>query len=371
MRDQEAALDGQAPLVLLANGDIVNGLAVGLVTTPEGRRLKLRLVSPLAVREGEHVLVRPERVRRITAIACSHIFDPEAATVLLLDGRQLPARSIQWRESGLAILTEKGLTDIPFADIADVEFPDVDLTTAVLDDTRFANPTLAGAISRFTLRGGATLTASRVHRKADVAGKEKEKGKQLPPHFTYHIHPAWSSQEISVPEEEIAWCSYRAADEVPLSLLPMKIHANRRLLGPAKPCRRNEGATGECLLVGGGRESDLGFATHSYSELAVTLPAGAKSLSLSVAMDHVSGKGGCARCRIFANHAGGRELWKSRVFRGNEIAKETGELPVENVKEAILVTEYAHDDRPPGADPLDIRDDVLWLNPLIKMDTKQ
>jgi len=152
----------------------------------------------------------------------------------------------------------------------------------------------------------------------------------------------------------------------------MEICANRRLLGQVEPCRRNETATGECLLTGGGRESDLGFATHSYSELAVTLPPGARSLSLAVAMDRASGKGGCVRCRIFANHAGGKELWKSRIFRGHEQAQETRELNVENVKQAVLVTDYAHDDRPQGADPFDIRDEVLWISPLVTVDsTKQ
>jgi hypothetical protein len=368
MRDQEAALEGQAPLVMLANGDCVNGLAVGLVTGPEGPRLKLRLVSPLSSDAGEHVLVRPDQVRRITSTVVSHNLEPAPGTVWLTDWRKLSARSLRLGDSGLAILTDKGLVEVPYDRIADAVFPNVDLTAAVLEDRRFANPALVGAISRFTLRGGATLTSGRVDREAELVTRKN--GKQGLPHVTYRIQPVWSSQAILVPEEEIAWCSYRAANEVPLALLPMEILANRGLLGPAKPCRRNEGATGECLLAGGGRESDLGFSTHSYSELAVTLPPGASSLSLSVAMDHASGKGGCVRCRIFANRVGGKELWKSRVFRGNEAAKETGKLDVESVEQVVLVTEYAHDDRPPGADPLDIRDDVLWLNPLLKMAVK-
>jgi hypothetical protein len=141
--------------------------------------------------------------------------------------------------------------------------------------------------------------------------------------------------------------------------LPAETRANRRLLGRAEPWLRNETAAGEILLCGGGRESDLGIATHSYSEVAFTLPSGAKTLSLAVAMDRAVGAGGCVRCRIFADRMDGKELWESYVLRGND---------VEGVKQVILVTEYAHDDRPEGADPLDIRDDVLWLSPLVKLD---
>src|SRR6185295_10853217 len=107
---------------------------------------------------------------------------------------------------------------------------------------------------------------------------------------------------------------------------------------------------------------------HSYSELAFALPSGAKSLSLAVALDRAVGEGGCVRCRIFADSLSGKELWESYVLRGSDEAKATGELDVEGVKQVIFVTEFAHEDRPEGADPLDIRDDVLWLSPLVRLD---
>ena len=41
IRDQMAAVEGKAPLVMLANGDVVNGSAVGLVEAAGGSRLKV------------------------------------------------------------------------------------------------------------------------------------------------------------------------------------------------------------------------------------------------------------------------------------------------------------------------------------------
>jgi len=40
-----------------------------------------------------------------------------------------------------------------------------------------------------------------------------------------------------------------------------------------------------------------------------------------------------------------------------------GDVDVEGVKQVIFITEYAHDDRRMGADPLDIRDDRPLAQP--------
>lgn len=365
LRDQTAEVEREAPLVMLANGDVVNGSIIEMVEEAGGPRLKVQLETPLMPVAGTHVLVRTDRVRRIVGTAVSIRSEPGAGTVLLTDGRKLLARSIRWREYGLAILTEAGVVEATYAIIADAVFPGVDLASAVLEDNLFAGGTSPGAISRFTLTSGATLTASRVSRELERVRMGRNRSA---PQVYYYMQPAWSSHAIAVPEQEIAWCSYRGADEAPLSLLPAETHANRRLLGQAKPWRRNETAAGESLLAGGGRESDLGIATHSYSELAFALPSGAKTLSLTVALDRAVGEGGCVRCRIFADSLSGKELWESDILRGSDEAKETGELDVDGVKQVILVTEFAHEDRPEGADPLDIRDDVLWLNPLVRLD---
>jgi hypothetical protein len=43
-------------------------------------------------------------------------------------------------------------------------------------------------------------------------------------------------------------------------------------------------------------------------------------------------------------------------------------LDVAGLVRVVLVTEFAHEDRPAGADPLDIRDQVCWLDPLVRLD---
>lgn len=364
VRDQTSEVGWEVPLLVLANGDVVNGSPVGLVESEGGPRLKVQLETPLVPVSGTHLLVRPDRIRRIVGAAATRRAESPAGSILLADGRKLLARSIRWREYGLAILTEAGVVEANYSDVADAVFPGVDLMSAVLEDNLFASSTSPGAIARFTLSSGATLTASRVSREVErVHGRRRSQ-----PQVYYYMQPAWSSHALAVPEQEIAWCSYRGADEAPLSLLPADTILNRRLLGQAEPWRRNETAMGGSLLSGGGSVSDLGIATHSYSELAFMLPAGAKTLSLAVSLDRSVGDGGCVRCRIFAESLSGKELWESDILRGSDGEKETGDLDVEEVKQVILVTEYAHEDRPEGADPFDIRDSVLWLSPLVRLD---
>jgi hypothetical protein len=43
-------------------------------------------------------------------------------------------------------------------------------------------------------------------------------------------------------------------------------------------------------------------------------------------------------------------------------------VDVTGIKKLLLVTEFAHEGRPKGADPFDIRDAVVWLSPLVKLD---
>jgi hypothetical protein len=70
-----------------------------------------------------------------------------------------------------------------------------------------------------------------------------------------------------------------------------------------------------------------------------------------------------------ADHqASSRVLWDSGILQGKDAARRAGPIEVAGIGRVQLVTEYAHEERPKGADPLDIRDCVVWLAPLIKLD---
>jgi hypothetical protein len=59
-------------------------------------------------------------------------------------------------------------------------------------------------------------------------------------------------------------------------------------------------------------------------------------------------------------------IWNSDFLRGGDAPVETN-VNLRDVKELTFVADSAHEGRPAGADPLDIRDDVVWLRPLLKL----
>jgi hypothetical protein len=369
IRDRHLAGVLKRPFVLLANGDCVGGTVVRL--QPDEGRLssvssaQLELEPPLMPVSGTLLSVRTDRIQRI--VASAHHGDsqsPSPGTVVLADGRRLTARSIRWRRSGLAMLTADGVVEAAFSDLSDVTFPNADRTKAAIEDNQWASANSPTAIARFQTTSGSVLTASRVIREQEQA---RRRGRVTNTAF-YYAQPAWADQPIAIPEQEIVCCGYRGADEAPLTAFPATPIANRRLTGSPEPWTINRAAGGS-LLATNGLESDLGLATHSYSVIAFDLPAATKTLRLSVGLDRSVGDGGCVRCKVVGNEQeNGNALWDSGVIQGKDEAKRTGPINVAGISRVQLVTEYAHDERPPGADPLDIRDAVAWLAPLVKLD---
>ncbi|WP_425618674.1 NPCBM/NEW2 domain-containing protein [Anatilimnocola sp. NA78] len=372
IRDHEAKVELKAPLVVMANGDVINGLPRQLAAT-EGRqgqpqRVRLQLDSPLMPVDGTGVTVRTDRVQRIIGHESRQRKPaPEPGTVLLHDGRQLKGSSIRWQEYGLSILTDDGIVQAAFTELADVVFPNIDQLTAVVEDSLSAGSITGPAIMRLAFTSGAVLTASRVSR--EVERSRSRRGSTV--EVMYYVQPAWSSHPVAIPEGEIAWIGYRATNEVPLSLLPATTLVNERLIGQPRPWLRNQSQAGPTVAAGES-ESDLGISAHATSTIIFTLPEGALSLSTIVGIDPISGKGGCVRCSITtwdtAVSKSGSALWESGTLQGSDGARATGPIDLRELNAVALVTDNAHDDRPAGADPLDIRDDVCWLAPLVEID---
>jgi hypothetical protein len=365
--DRQAAVSLAPPYVVLANGDILTGTPTHLAPD-EGRvgtvpRVSVQLESPLMPVGGTAAFVRTDRVLRIVATSEADASEPPPGTVVLADGRRLAARSIRWKETGLLVLTEGGIVEASFGDLVDVVFPGVDRTAAVLDDNLWAGGSSDAAIARIQMRGGAVITASRVSREVE---RIRRRGRSTSDAY-YYCQPAWADGPLALPEPLVAWVGYRAANEAPLSMLPNETLANRRLISRPAPWLANR-TLGGGLLGSDDRESDLGLVTHSHSEIAFDLPVAARTLEISVGIDRAAGGGGCVRCKVLAEKSGGEVLWESGVFQSSDGIQETGLLDVAGLVRVILVTEFAHDERPAGADPFDIRDQVCWLDPLVRLD---
>jgi hypothetical protein len=369
LRDREVTRLLRPPYLVLANGDVLPGTAVQLEPgglPGEPLRVRVQLESPLMPLTGATIAVRADRIARLVvseSFASDSNLPPGA--VVLSSGRKFVARSLRWRETALSLLTSEGIVEVDYRDIGEAVLPGVDLLESVLDDHQTDRE--GACIVRYALANGAVLTAARAGRRV-----EQSRARSRVVTETYYLaQPAWTTQPIKFSAGEIAWCGYRRADEVPLSLLPAETIVNRRLIAEPRPWLRNQTFEGTILSCGG-REGDLGLSVHSHSELSFILPPESVELSTLVGLDVAVQDGGCVRCKVLAESGSPRDkprvIWDSGILRGSDGVKETGSLDVAGMKRVRLVTEFAHDDRPPGADPLDIRDQVCWLTPLVTIE---
>lgn len=354
--------------VLIANGDVVPGKVLRFLPPVEELGLPARLLlsprSALRTTDPSGLAVRADRVVRIVSEqAATGRRDP--GTLVFAGGRTAKATAVRWTQDGVKALTADGIVDVRFDELVDLDVPKVDLLAAVLDDGLY--PPLDGEslIGRLETVDGAVLTYRRsLTRVADETPTRPSRRRDTPrPKRLLHLQPSWALSPILVPTDVIYQRTYRAADEIPLSLLPATPVGERHGIH-YWPWRRNRNVRGG-PLQSGQLAVGLGVGTHSHSEIAFELPPGATQFTAMVGLDDVVGDGGCARAKVFRDRVAGTPLFDSGLLRGHDDPARVGPLNVANAKRLVLVNEFAHQDRPPGADPFDIRDHVDWLLPMI------
>ncbi|MEX2216969.1 MAG: NPCBM/NEW2 domain-containing protein [Phycisphaeraceae bacterium] len=366
----QPALEG--PYIEFANGDILPGRAIGGVPADGLRRMPSSLIiqvsAPLTTfdrRSGE-VSVRPEWVSRVvlTKEARGPI-DP--GTLFFTDGTKKKVKAIRWALGGVRALTDEGTIAAGWLELAEVHPPAVDPVAALLEDVFSPGPQAKGVnalIGRVTASNGAVLTYRRSLLIIDGNEVRDERG------YYHTFQPAWALQSIRVPFDEVVSRSYREPDELPLSLLPGTLLSQKSATGFLWPWHRNVSVRGHELAVSQVL-ADLGLGTHSYSELSFNLPPYARQFKTSVGINRGVGSGGCAKVKLFRDKVTGNPVWESNFLRGNEEAAHVDGIDVNGWKQLVLVTDYAHEGRPRGADPLDIRDEVDWVWPTVKIDLNE
>lgn len=342
----------------LTNGDILPGRidrfepADADVTRP---RVVVRLdigTSPADL-FNETVEVRESAVKRIVQ-GGNYRGDFDPGRVQLKDGRVLLAKSVRFDPEGVRCLTEDEVVSVPFADLRELQVPKSDSLPAVLEDAIWSDRDPQAHVLRVHTTSGAQFTFARRMIQRNGA--------------TIAVRPNWSLETLQVSIAGVVWMTVHAANEVPLSLLP--VAAVRTKSGVHHwPWRRNQNVRGsdlQCRTLA----ADLGVGTHSHCELDFNLQPGAMEFSAFVGIDDVAGRGGCVTCRIHREDVQSPPLWSSGFVLGGDEPIRVGPLNVAGAKRLVLVTEFGHDGRPAGADPLDIRDHLNWLLPFVRIDAK-
>jgi len=361
--------------VLLANGDVLPGrVRQFLPASADGDvpgRLLVSLETPLCTRNPAGLAIRADCVLRIVAVQTGTAAR-EPGTLIFTDGRTMTATAVRWADQGVKALTEAGIVTAPLDEIADLSVPKVDLMAAVSDDRSYPPLDPRSLIARLETADGATLTYCRemsrvalIHPDRKFKPRAPRKGTSEPVDYL-HVQPSWALEPILVPVETICRQGFRSRSEVPLSLLPAQLLKQQAALH-AWPWCRNRSVRGE-VLRSGRITADLGVGTHSYSELAFDLPPGAKEFSTLVGIDASVGDGGCATCKIYQDKVAGKPLFSGEFLRGGAEPVRAGPFALGNAKRLVLVTDFADQNRPAGAFPLDIGDHIDWLLPMLTID---
>ena len=168
---------------------------------------------------------------------------------------------------------------------------------------------------------------------------------------------------VLVPVDSIWRQSFRAAKEVPLSLLPAK--TLREEIGLHRWSWRRDANVDGDELASGGVLADHGVGTHTCCEIAFELPPQAKTFTTLVGLDRSIGPGACATCKIYSEQAAGKPLFSSGPLRSGQEPTPVGPLSIAGCRSLVLATAWAGDARPPDAYPLDIGGHVDWLMPFV------
>ena len=186
---------------------------------------------------------------------------------------------------------------------------------------------------------------------------------------TWHhiLQPVWSLDPLRVQFTSIHTRWSFAPQEVPLC----RVRPASRLSPPFLPGRTNRNSAG-LPLRSGADEYAWGFAVHAYSELRFSLPKCATAFRTRIGLDSVVGAGGCARGRVYIGSTSGKCAYESPLLVGSEKTVDTGRislgLPPAGPRLLVLQADPAERDCPPGADPLNIRDKLDWLDPHLELD---
>ena len=185
--------------------------------------------------------------------------------------------------------------------------------------------------------------------------------------WSHILQPVWSLDPLWTPFHSIRMRWSFAPEQVPLCRVPPASTVSP----PFLPRFINRSSTGRPLRSGAD-EYAWGFAVHAYSELRFPLPKFASAFRSRIGLDQVVGPGGCARARVYVGSTTGKCAYESPLLIGSKKTVDTGRIPLglrrEGSKRLVLQADPANRDSPPGADPLNIRDKLNWLDPRLELD---
>jgi len=371
----QADRDSSIGYIEFVGGDRLVGSVAGVELSSPGRtgQAPRSLLVRLADVPHKHSRIRREPmrihhtdVRRVVwGRQPPREFRPK--TLFLADGRQVRFTSLQWTRAGVRVLLDSEIRVVALGDLAEVHLGAGDVWDAYCRELAVLAPEGKARLCRFETTAGMILTAS------DGRSRVRADGDRRKPTIYHVVQPAWTPDAVWLPSETVRTRWQFASHEMPLTRLSPDRVVQQSMTGfPWRwQCNRSV-AGGE--MVSGGKVAGWGFGVHAHNEMTFTLSPLVTSFRSRVGLDAAAAGGGCARAMVYLDDPKSKPLFRSDVLVGSTTNVDTGELtlraraPGDGPRKLILIAHAAHDDRPAGADPLDIRDSLDCVDPVLHLD---
>jgi hypothetical protein len=374
----DPSIEDAATFVEMVGGDRLPGQVIGCQPreveaggTP-GQWVAL-VQSKLGLESSRRSTVQLQMQVRVDVGAISRVVWRGAAgrhlppgTVLCVDGRRLSFRRLRWDKEGVTLLTDDGLRQVPFAEMIEMRLPRRDPWDAYYDELARLDLECAGRLIRLETTDGLVVTTSPAWLHPEGLGAEKDSST-----WRHAVQPAWSLDPLYVHFAAIrTWWSF-APEEVPLSRIEPSRSVQHSILGRGWSWQADRNVQGG-PLQNGNQDYGWGIGVHATNHLWFELPGMVQAFRTRIGLDRTAGNGGCARGSVYCNEPTGTPLFASSRLIGSEASVDTGVLPLggpaAGQRSLVLVADAAANDHPAGADPLDIRDTLDWLEPMLVLD---
>lgn len=365
--------------VEMFNGDVLPGEVVDYVDSASSgyalgpAHFTVRLADGMVEPPNRTFESAPVFVRYVRRLAFDSAdprpYDPGHA--YCRDGRIVPFRAARFRSEGVTLLTEQGQETIFFNEIAELHLPTEDGWSLLLDELAELAPSGETLLMQVATIHGHRITASLERYRAGAMGNASD-----PRQWRHGLQPIWTDRPLWVSNGDVHLRRFWRPDELPLDRAPWRtLPAPAALaVGRTHPAV-NENLDGR-VLESGGKQYGWGLAVHAPHRLAIELHPLVQRLSMEVGVDQSARDGGCAQAAVFLEKVDGQRLWQSPVLVGSEQppTAATIHFPAagdRKMRTLVLEANASPQPRPAGADPLNIRDFVDWLEPSLQLDSEK
>ena len=320
-------------------------------------------VQPPDVNIPAELRVTTEWVRKIV---WEHVGseDLQPGTVWLRTGASITYRSLRWSAQGIILVTNDGVKQFSFSDLGEIHLLKVNPWNAYYEQLAVLSPHLKSRLMQIIATDGSRLTTSLERFQSRHHGD-----KNRPDHCYQLIQPAWSLDSIWIRYRTIRSWRFFAPNEVPMSNLTPIQTTHRAVFGGMWDYQLDQNIV-RGPLRSSDKEFGWGFGVQGTSELVFEYPETARAVRTQFGLDRIAETGGCINVEVLVG--GGQSVMKQANLIGSSLVGNVAwqDLPAGRAEQRRISfrTEMAHEGRPAGADPFDVRDVLNWYEPELRLD---